>query len=287
MAAALTASPAMSVRSCRGVSAGGYHRLSYVEWGDAANARVALCVHGLTRNARDFDHWLRALARTYRVICPDVVGRGRSGWLTDPAGYTYPQYIADMAVVLAHAGADKVDLIGTSMGGLIGMMMAALDDSPIERLVINDIGPWLPRAARNGFAVTSGSTRPSPDLDAMERHLRSISAGFGPLTDDDWRHLCVHGAREVPGGYAYRYDPGIRAVFAAVDGDVDLWPVWSKVRQDVLVLRGAESDLLGADTARRMRERNGSTMVVEYPGVGHAPMLMSDDQVGAVVDWLG
>jgi len=278
--------PPMTFETCRGVSPGGFHRLSYVQWGDADNPRVVVCVHGLTRNARDFDVIAARLARRYRVVCPDVVGRGRSDWLADKAGYQYAQYVSDMAVVLAHARAGSVDWIGTSMGGLIGMVMAAQPGTPIRRMVLNDIGPQMPRDALRRIGDYVGTGMEFPDLAAMEHHLREISPGFGPLTDEQWRRLCVHGAREVAGGYAFRYDPGIRAAFEGIDADVELWPLWSKVTQDVLVLRGADSDLLSAGTAARMAERAGRTDLVEFPGVGHAPMLMSDEQVEAVVSWL-
>ncbi len=276
----------MSIETCRGISAGGFHDLSYVRWGNPDNPRVVVCVHGLTRNARDFDVIAERLSADYRVICPDVVGRGNSGWLADKSAYQYAQYLADMAVVLAHARAESIDWIGTSMGGLIGMIMAAQPGTPIRQLVLNDVGPFLPLAALERIGEYVGSNMTFPDLDAMERHLRGISEGFGSLTDEQWRHLCVHGARPSDGGVEYRYDPGIRTGFDTLDADVDLWAIWAGVTQDVLVLRGTESDLLTAETAARMTERPAPTKIVEFPGVGHAPMLMSDEQVGSVVRWL-
>lgn len=271
---------------CLGHSAAGFHRLSRVEWGDADNPRVLFCVHGLTRNARDFDVLAEHLSHRYRVVCPDVVGRGRSGWLADGAAYHYAQYLADMTVVLAHTGARRIDWVGTSMGGLIGMMMAAAAGSPVDRLVLNDVGPRLPLAALRRLGEYVGQDTVFPDLDAMVAHLRTVSAGFGPLTGAQWRHLAQHGACERDGGVAYRYDPAIGEVFSGLTGDVDLWPVWSTVDCPVLVLRGADSDLLDAATAGRMARRQAPTEVVEFAGIGHAPMLMSDDQVAVVARWL-
>ncbi len=278
----------MTVETCSGLSAGGFHELSYVHWGEADNPRVVFCVHGLTRNARDFDVIAERLSATCRVVCPDVVGRGLSSWLADKSGYQYSQYLADMAVVLAHARAESVDWIGTSMGGLIGMLLAAQPGTPIRRLVMNDVGPFIPLSALERIGDYVGTEMTFPDMPSMERHVRAVSEGFGPLTDAEWRHLCVHGAREAAdGGVSFRYDPKIRAAFEGLDADVDLWPVWAAVTQPALVLRGADSDLLSAETAARMAERRAATEVVEFPGVGHAPMLMSEDQVEAVVRWLG
>lgn len=276
-----------AIETCRGLSAGGFHDLSYVRWGAADNPRVVVCVHGLTRNARDFDVIAEQLSAEFRVICPDVVGRGRSGWLADKTGYQYAQYLADMAVVLAHARVEAADWIGTSMGGLIGMLLAAQPGTPIRRLVMNDVGPYLPLEALERIRDYVGTTMTFPDLDAMEHHLREISAGFGPLTDAQWRHLCRHGARETDdGGVAFRYDPGIATAFEGLDADVDLWPVWAGVTQPVLVMRGENSDLLSADTARRMADRDAPTEIVEFSAVGHAPMLMSAEQVEIVVGWM-
>jgi pimeloyl-ACP methyl ester carboxylesterase len=272
--------------SFQALGADGFHRVAYTEWGRAGNPRVLVCVHGLTRNGRDFDQLAAALSDDYRVICPDVVGRGRSDWLRDSGQYQYPQYLADMAALIARSGAEQVDWLGTSMGGLIGMLLAARPGSPIRRLVLNDVGPFLPLAAIGRIRRYVGSDPLFADIDDLETDLRRIYSGFGALSDSHWRHLARHSAREAPGGYRYAYDPGIAAGLASVDADIDLWPVWQAVRQPVLALRGGDSDILDGDTAERMCRGPMPVRLVEFAGVGHAPALMDAGQIDAVRDWL-
>ena len=272
-----------------GLSAGGFHRLAYVEWGAAKPDRTALCVHGLTRSGRDFDALAGALARDgLRVACPDVVGRGRSDRLADPAGYGYPQYLADMNALIARLDAPQVDWIGTSMGGLIGMMLAAQPNTPLRRLVINDVGPFIPKAALARIGEYVGRDPRFADLAAAEAYLREIHAPFGALTDQQWRHLTEHSvAAAEGGGYRLAYDPAIAAPFRdAEPEDVDLWALWDLIAIPVLVLRGAESDLLPAETAAEMAARGPRAEVAEIPGCGHAPALMDEHQIALVRDWL-
>ena len=257
--------------------------------GPADGARTAVCVHGLTRNGRDFDWLARALVGAgYRVACPDVVGRGKSAWLTDPAGYGYPLYLADSAILLAHLGAKSVDWIGTSMGGLMGMMLAAQPGSPIRRLVVNDVGPFIPAAALERIGDYVGGDPHFPDMAAAEAYFRKVAAPFGDLSDAQWRHMAEHSV--VPaavGGYRLAYDPAIGAPFQDSDiGDVALWELWDLIDCPVLVLRGAESDLLLPETAAEMSRRGPKARVVEIPGCGHAPALMADDQIATLLDWL-
>ena len=276
-----------------GLNANGFHRLRYTEWGAPDNPRVLICVHGLTRNARDFDALAGALCADYRVLCPDVVGRGQSDWLADKAGYNYPQYLQDMTALIARSGADRVDWFGTSMGGLIGMLLAAQPNNPIRRLVMNDIGPFIPQDALQRIGEYVGLAPTFPDLDTMETHIRQVAAPFGPLSDAQWRHLTVHGARQdTTGRYRFAYDPGIAEPFQALaGGDVDLWPFWEQIRCPVLLLRGAETDLLRAQDAELMTQGgpggNGPRAErVDFAGIGHAPMLMATDQIAVVQDWL-
>lgn len=266
-----------------------------------------VCVHGLTRNGRDFDVLAGALAETgRRVFCPDVVGRGDSDWLANKQVYGYPQYLADMAALLNWiAGISlppdsdaplQVDWVGTSMGGLIGMMLAAQHGHPLRRLVMNDVGPLIPAASLQRLAGYVGKAPLFDDVAAVEAYLRRVHAPFGPLNDAQWRHLATTGSRAVnpadadwPGHAAYRlaYDPGIAAGFsAAVESDVDLWPLWEAVSIPTMVLRGAESDLLLAATAAGMTERGPRARLVKIPGCGHAPALMAEDQVSTIIDWL-
>ena len=267
---------------------GGHLRLAYAEWGEADNPCVVLCLHGLTRNGRDFDDLARALAAEYRVICPDVVGRGASYWLAEPSDYGYPIYIAHVLALLRHLGVTRVDLIGTSMGGLIGMLLAAAEAGPIARLVLNDIGPFVPKAALERIAEYVGADPRFDDLDDLERYLRRVYAGFGPLDDDHWRHLAQHGARALAdGGYGLAHDPAIGQAFTAdLLDDVDLWDIWDRVACPTLVLRGALSDVLLPETAAEMAVRGPRARVVEIAGVGHAPALMDPEQIGLIRDFL-
>jgi pimeloyl-ACP methyl ester carboxylesterase len=272
-------------RFFQGLSPSGFHRLHYFEWG-ARDAEVVVCVHGLTRNAHDFDRLASRLADRYRVVAVDVVGRGGSAWLTDPAHYTYAQYQADMNALLARLDVDRVHWIGTSMGGLIGMFLAALPGAPIASLLLNDAGPFIPKAALQRIASYVGDPR-FFSLQELARHLRTVLAPFGPLTDQDWAHLARHGHRVLPdGALGMAYDPAIAQNLAKAILDVDLWPFWDRVSCRTLVFRGAESDLLSAETALQMRERGPRARVVTFPGIGHAPALMADDQIEIVAQWL-
>ncbi|MCC7548895.1 MAG: alpha/beta hydrolase [Burkholderiales bacterium] len=266
----------------------GFHRIRYAEWGDAANPDVVICVHGLTRNGRDFDDLARTLARRHRVLCPDVVGRGLSDWLSYAQDYGYPLYLSDMAALIARSGAERVRWVGTSMGGLIGMMLAAQPDSPIERLVINDVGPLIPGAALERLAGYVGRTGPFADAHELERHLRTVHAPFGPLSDAQWSHLAHHSTRRnQDGSLSLAYDPAIAQALSGPAQDVVLWPLWDAVRCPTLVLRGADSDLLRADTAQEMTRRGPRARLLDFAAVGHAPALMDEDQIGAVAEFLG
>ncbi len=272
------------------LSPAGFHDMAYVEWGDPDNPRVLVCVHGLTRCGRDFDFLARAMADRYRVVCPDVVGRGRSDWLRDKSHYAIPQYCADMVTLLARLNAATVHWVGTSMGGLIGMALAAQPGSPLSRLVMNDVGPVLTAAAVARIGEYVGNAPRFASMDQAEAFVRFVSVPFGALTDEQWRHLTVHTMRPVAGGgFEMAYDPGIAEPFRQAmgqGGDVELWPIYDAVRCPTLLLRGAQSDLLSAATAGRMAERGPRARVVEIPGVGHAPVLMDAGQIGVVRDFL-
>jgi pimeloyl-ACP methyl ester carboxylesterase len=265
----------------------GFHRMAYVEWPGPPGAPTVLCIHGLTRNGRDFDALAEALSRRWRVVCPDVAGRGRSEWLTHAADYGYPLYLADMAALIARLAVDAIDWVGTSMGGLIGMMMAAQPGTPIRRLVINDIGPLIAKEGLQRIASYVGEDPSFPDLAALEAYLRRVSVSFGQLTDAQWRHLAEHGARIKPDGSLGRaYDPHIAEPFKAVTGDIDLWPMWDALSCPTLVLRGAQSDLLRGEDAEAMTRRGPRARLVEIPAVGHAPALMAADQIKVIEEFL-
>ncbi|MDF2765969.1 MAG: putative carboxylesterase [Rhodospirillales bacterium] len=263
--------------------------LGYADWGAPAAGRVAVCVHGLTRNARDFDPLAEALAgRGYRVIAVDVVGRGRSSWLPDPKGYVVPQYIAHLSRFLALMGLRGVDWIGTSMGGIIGMGLAAGDETPIGRLVLNDIGPFVPREALVNIQTYLGLDLGFSSLEEVEQHLRMVHSGFGRLEDHQWRHLAEHGSRRDERGWRLHYDPAIRIPYADLTGeDIDLWPIWDRIACPTLVLRGAESTLLTEATAQEMQHRGPKATLVTIPEAGHAPALMAAEQIQTILRWLG
>jgi pimeloyl-ACP methyl ester carboxylesterase len=260
----------------------GFHRMRYVEWGDPANKRVLVCVHGLTRSGRDFDYLSQALSDQYRVVCPDVAGRGRSDWLRDPSDYTYPTYCNDMTTLIASLHAETLDWLGTSMGGLIGMIMASLPGSPVRKLVMNDIGAVVPKAALQRIGQYVGREPSFDSLEALEAAMKSISP-FGELTAAQWRHLAEHVAKQDgKGRWIFRYDPSLGDGFKAVmDQDVDLRAYWNTVHGPVMLIRGDSSDLLTPEVFEEMGKRPRTERLV-VPRTGHAPMLMDDFQVGAV-----
>jgi pimeloyl-ACP methyl ester carboxylesterase len=277
----------MDIRRIQIAGPDGDYGLSYADWGSPDAARTIVCVHGLTRNGRDFDHLAMALQDHARVICPDMVGRGLSDPLRDPEQYALPTYVAHTLQLLEQLELRQVYWVGTSMGGLIGMGVAA-SGAPIRRLVLNDIGPFIPKAALERINTHLGLSLSFASLEALEAHLREIHAGFGPLSDAEWRHLAEHSAsRREDGTFRLSYDqrlaePMKRGPLA----DIDLWPVWEQVRCPVLVLRGTQSELLLAATAEEMTRRGPGAEVVEIDGTGHAPALMAKDQIAIVRDWL-
>ncbi|MBV1776201.1 alpha/beta hydrolase [Burkholderiaceae bacterium DAT-1] len=264
--------------------------MHYREWGDPAVKDVVVCVHGLTRNSRDFAVLAEALvARGKRVIAPDVIGRGGSEWLRNPMGYIVPHYVQDMLVLLARLNVDQVDWVGTSMGGLIGMGLAALPGNPVKRLLLNDVGPLLPLAAIARIAEYVGKAPPFKERAHAEAFIRAVSAPFGPHTDAEWADLAdMMLMPDGQGGWRLNYDPGIAAPFAAAmaGGDIDLWPMYEAIQCPVHVLRGAESDLLTVATLEAMCSRGPKASATTFAGVGHAPTLRHADQVEAVVQFL-
>ncbi len=291
-----------------GLSNSGFHRIHYTDWGDAASERVVICVHGLSRNCRDFDFLAAALADDFRVVCPDIAGRGLSDWLANKDDYSYPQYLADMNALIARVtarpvtgwigklgnflrrryGSRPVYWVGTSMGGMLGMLLAAMPGSPIRKLVVNDVGPLIPKASLQRIAAYLGADPRFKTYEELEALIRKISAPFGPLTDAQWRHLTIYGAKQYENGdWGMSYDPDIAAPFRKGPlYDVDLWKYWDAITCPTLMLRGADSDLLLKETAAEMQTRGPRPRMIEFAGVGHAPMLMADDQIRAVREFL-
>jgi pimeloyl-ACP methyl ester carboxylesterase len=271
-------------------SSSGFHPVAYTEWGDPDAARVAICVHGLTRQGRDFDPLAVALAqRGYRVICPDLAGRGRSGWLGNPSDYGLPQYASDMIMVLARSGATEIDWIGTSLGGLTGIHFAAMPQAPIRRMVINDVGPFLPGDVLGRFGTYLNRMPKSfANFHAAEAYFREILAPYGRLGDAEWFHLTKHSiARDPDGRFRLLIDPGIGRPFQSMlFFSVSMWRQWDMIECPVLVLRGEHSDLLTREIAQSMTERGPRAKLVEFPECGHAPALMDHRQIGTIVHWL-
>ena len=274
----------------------GLHRMAYWEWGERDNPRVLVCVHGLSRQGRDFDTLARALCADYRVVCPDVAGRGESDWLADPAGYVIPAYVADMVTLLARLGAEQVDWVGTSMGGLIGLGVAALPvrsgEPLVRRLVLNDVGPAIEPAALARIAAYLGQAQRFASLDAAADYLHGISLGFGVRERERWLELTRPMLRPDGEGFRLHYDPQIALPIRAITpelaaaGEAALWHAYGTLRCPTLLLRGAESDLLSPATARAMTERGPKARLHEFAGVGHAPMLIDAEQIAVVKEFL-
>ena len=270
-------------------------RMAYWQWGDPQAAHVVLCVHGLSRQGRDFDVLAQALCarspQPLRVVCPDVAGRGHSDWLADPMAYQLPTYAP-----VAH-----LDWVGTSMGGLIGLLLAgqtALQQAtptwlPITRLVLNDVGPVVAWRFIERLRTYIGQTGQFDSLQAGADHLRRISPGFGPHTDAQWLALSTPMLKPLPnGGWTLHYDPALAQPVhaltpeAAQQGEALLWQLYDQIQAPTLLLRGAESDLLTPEVAQAMQQRGPRAQRVDLPGVGHAPTLVADDQVAAVASFL-
>jgi len=276
-------------RNVQCISPAGLHRMAYTEWGEPDDPRVLICVHGLTRSGRDFDFLAREMATHYRVVCPDVVGRGQSAWLKDPTGYAIPQYVADMMVLIARLDVASVHWVGTSMGGIIGMVLAGMENSPITRLVLNDVGPVVTAESVKRIGDYVGLDPTWASFDEALAYVKLISAPFGSLSEDDWRFLTQHTVRKRSDGrWGFAYDPRIAEPFkAAFAGqDINLWPIYERIACPTLVVRGGDSDLLARDTWQQMGERGPKTKLAEVPSVGHAPMFLCEDQVSIVRDFL-
>lgn len=264
------------------------HRISYVEWGDSNNDNVLFCVHGLTRNGRDFDHLSRALSSQYRIICPDVPGRGKSAWLTEKSHYNYGTYVADMLALIESLDVRQLDWVGTSMGGLIGMTIAAFHPKLIRNLALNDIGPFVPGEALKRIGKYVGKSPGFADMKEAENYMRMIFAPFGITRDEDWQHMVQHGVEKGEDGlWRLAYDPAIAVAFAGKDmQDIDLWGIWEKIESRTLTLRGGLSDILSSGTAEQMKREGPKSTLVEFHNIGHAPSLMDEEQIDVIKSWL-
>ncbi len=273
------------------LSPSGLHNMHYTEWGARDHPRIVICAHGLTRNCRDFDTLAQSLESNFRVVCPDIVGRGRSDWLADKQHYGLPQYLTDINALIARLTADgprEILWVGTSMGGMIGMLLASLPRTPVRKLVLNDVGTLIPKASLERIGKYVGKAPAFKTLEETNVYVRTVSASFGPHTEAQWDHLTRHNAKQnADGTWTMNYDPGIALPFQKNPiSDIELWDTYDRITCPTLLLRGADSDLLLKDTALAMTQRGPKARLVEFTGVGHAPMLMADNQIKAVRTFL-
>ena len=281
----------MHPRSCNLSCLGpeGFHRIRYWEWGPENALQTVICVHGLTRNGRDFDDLAKALAeRGWRVVCPDIVGRGESDWLSFHTGYDFNTYISDMSQLIARLGGGSLYWVGTSMGGIIGQMVAAASHAPIRRMVLNDIGPFLDVA---GLARIKGyvGTDPSfPSFELAERAINVVTDKFGPMDQAQRKRFVEVSIRKRSNGaFTMNYDPQIAWAFKENEPQsVDMWHIWPLINCPVLVLRGADSDLLSVSTSQRMQAEGPKAKEFVIDGVGHAPALMSNEEISRIIEFL-
>jgi pimeloyl-ACP methyl ester carboxylesterase len=271
-----------------GLGPAGFHRLHATSWGDPENPRVVVCAHGYSGNGRDFDFLARELSRTHRVVCPDVAGRGESGWLGSALEYNFPQFLTDMNTLLARLDVREVDWVGTSMGGLLGMLLAAQPNTPIRRLVMNDVGAFLPMPALQHISRNLEAPRSFKSLAAVEAHLRKTRREWGEISDAQWKELAIHGSRRGESGYVIHFDPAIARMVGPMPLAPGLffWDAWQRVDCPVLLLRGAESDVFPRMVAESMLLRHPEVVLEEIPGCGHAPSLMNSAQTALVRGFL-
>jgi pimeloyl-ACP methyl ester carboxylesterase len=265
------------------------HRLAYHEWGGRDNRQVLFCAHGLTRNALDFAAIAERLSDDWRVIAVDLPGRGKSAWLERAGEYSTPVYLADVVALLDHLAIGPVDWLGTSMGGILGMLMAGHFPDRVRRLVLNDVGAWIPAAGLRRILSYAGKTMRYASRPEAEAALRLTCATFGMRTEASWQMFFDASLVDAgDGAVRLAYDPAIVLSTGTEQEltDVDLGPVWKAVRCPALIVRGAESDILTRETAEAMRAGRGGVALVELEAAGHAPCLLEPDHIAAVERWL-
>jgi len=270
-------------------SPAGLHRIAYREWGDPRNRDVLVCVHGLTRSGRDFDELARSLCAQFRIVCPDIAGRGDSDRLADPRLYTWAQYLADMVTLIARLDVEAVNWLGTSMGGFVGMALAAQAGGPVKKLVLNDAGPVIGKASLERIGAYVGKALSFATLDEAEKYVRAIAVPFGPHSDAQWRFLTESWVRKnEDGSWRPHYDTRIAEAYRATmpEKDLEIWHIYDAVRCPTLLVRGEQSDVVSKQTAAEMARRGPRAKVAEIRGVGHAPTLLQPEQIALVRDFL-
>ncbi|MBY0407034.1 MAG: alpha/beta hydrolase [Rickettsiales bacterium] len=269
---------------------GGTHRIACAQWGKAGDKSTVLCVHGLTRTGRDFDYIASALAADFHVLAPDMPGRGKSEWLSDTSGYSNPSYVADVGFVLKQLGISKLHWLGTSMGGIMGLMAANAAPGLIQSMIINDVGCYIPATGLERIRDISRMPTQFETRQDAEGAYRLRCAGFGITEEIYWKHLYAHGLERVGDSWRFSYDPAIFTAGFALGSamkDMDLWPMWEALQgMPVLLLRGMDSDLLLENTAQEMKAKHPRLTLVEFEGVGHAPPLLADKQIAPIREWM-
>ncbi len=265
------------------------HHIFYKEWGNSHNPNALFCAHGLTRNSGDFDYFCSKMEDQYHIVCPDMPGRGQSDWLAKDE-YDHTVYMADAAALIAKLGAKKLDWVGTSMGGLMGMILASQPNTPIRKLVLNDVGPFASRESQLNICKYAGNDDRFKTFDEVVAYFKNLYASWGKVSENHWQSISRQSSRLLEDGtYGLAYDPGILAPLKEnLDAirDIDIWPIFEAIQIPMLLLHGAESTILPAALVEEMKKRNKNLEVVDIPDVGHAPSLMEDSQVKLIRDWL-
>jgi len=281
--------PAPRSGSVTCINSKGFHQIAYQDWGDINNEETLYCVHGLTRNSHDFDALANKLSKNHRVICPDTVGRGHSDWLPDHDDYQIQQYNMDFTVLAAHIGKEPFDFLGTSLGGMMGMVLAAMPNSPIQRLIINDIAPEVPHTAMARLGDYLHLDPYFSSLDEVEARLRETLKPFAPMKDEDWQHLARTSSRKDGKGFRLAFDPDISNTYGRRYWYMmyfNLWKYWVRIQCPVLILRGMDSDFLTESLLDRMLSKLPHADVVEFANTGHTPTLNAAEQINPIQDWL-
>jgi len=281
--------PAPRTGTVRCINSKSFHTIHYQDWGKPESKETVFCIHGLTRNSHDFDAIANQLGKKHRVVCPDTAGRGHSDWLPDHEDYQIPQYNTDFNTVVSHIGCEEYTILGTSLGGMMGMILAAMPNSPVKRLIINDIAPEVPHTAMARLGGYLHLDPWFPNLGEVEKHLRKTLAPFYPMTDEDWVHYALHSAYEADKGYRLAFDPDISNTYGRRYWYLmyfNLWKYWVRIKCPVLVIRGKESDFLTEHLCERMMRKLPQADLLEFDHAGHTPTLNAPEQIDPIVKWL-
>lgn len=271
-----------------GLSSQGFHRLAYTEWGDKDNPAVVVCAHALTRNSRDFDYLARTLQKTYRVICPDFLGHGKSDYVGNARVYHFSQYMNDMVALLARIDAQEIHWVGTSLGGIIGMMLAAQPHSPLQSLIVNDVGMIVPGPALQRMATYARNEHGFSSMEDAKSYFQTVLSPIGTLDSEKWTHITKYGTlASADGSLRLAHDPAIGEDFINQPiPTLHLESYWQSLHCPILILHGDHSDFLPPEIIRKMLYFQPDAQVISLPGCGHAPSLMEATQIDLIDTWL-